>query len=176
MEARMDTKGIIIEAMRKLLAERGFHKITVQDILDAAHCSRGTFYRHFRDKYDIMNYFYLQIGKEILSDPEMDGKAKTEAILDAVLTHRDYFRGVVGTEGANSFKTFVAICAKRFYLSIYRQKEGHRAAIPEEIDFMADFLAGGCSSTIEKWIIGGERLSKSELADCLYQMTPEIFR
>ena len=106
MEARMDTKGIIIEAMRKLLAERGFHKITVQDILDAAHCSRGTFYRHFRDKYDIMNYFYLQIGKEILSDPEMDGKAKTEAILDAVLTHRDYFRGDIGYGRRELFQDF----------------------------------------------------------------------
>jgi len=58
-EHDMDTKGIIIEAMKQLLAEQRFDKITVQNIIDRAHCSRGTFYRHFKDKYDIMNYYYL---------------------------------------------------------------------------------------------------------------------
>ena len=56
----MDTKGIIVEAMKQLLAEQRFDKITVQNIIDRAHCSRGTFYRHFKDKYDIMNYYYLE--------------------------------------------------------------------------------------------------------------------
>ena len=59
-EHDMDTKGIIIEAMKQLLAEQRFDKITVQNIIDRAHCSRGTFYRHFKDKYDIMNY-YLRV-------------------------------------------------------------------------------------------------------------------
>jgi AcrR family transcriptional regulator len=41
-------------AMSELLAERAFHDITVQDILDRAGVARGTFYRHFRNKDDVL--------------------------------------------------------------------------------------------------------------------------
>lgn len=95
----MDTKGIIVEAMNQLLKEQKFEKITVQNIIDRAHCSRGTFYRHFKDKYDIMNYFYLETNQDIISNSELSGKEKTEAIVDSVLKNKEYFGGVADVEG-----------------------------------------------------------------------------
>ena len=45
----------IIEAFNKCIAQKSFEKITVQEICDGASVSKTTFYRHFRDKYDVMN-------------------------------------------------------------------------------------------------------------------------
>lgn len=36
-----------------LLNEKGFYKITIQDILDAALINRTTFYKHYADKYQL---------------------------------------------------------------------------------------------------------------------------
>ena len=41
-------------AMVHLLKSKPFEKITVQDILDETPVSRATFYKHYRDKYEIV--------------------------------------------------------------------------------------------------------------------------
>ncbi|MBR7927156.1 TetR family transcriptional regulator [Aerococcaceae bacterium zg-ZUI334] len=58
------TKMNITSALIKLLSEKSFSKISVQDILDTALINRTTFYRHYLDKYDLAN----QINAEILSE------------------------------------------------------------------------------------------------------------
>ena len=148
----------------------------LSDIIDRAHCSRGTFYRHFKDKYDIMNYYYLETNRDILSNSELSGREKTEAIVDSVLKNKEYFGGVVDVEGFNSFRNFVKQCSKQFYLAIYREKLRTGPSIPAEIDFMTDFLAEGCAATIDKWVIGDGGLPKEQLVDSLYRMTPEELR
>ena len=175
-EHDMDTKGIIIEAMKQLLAVQRFDRITVQNIIDRAHCSRGTFYRHFKYKYDIMNYYYWESNRDILSNSELSGREKTEAIVDSVLKNKEYFGGVVDVEGINSFRNFVKQCSKQFYLAVYCEKFRADASIPAEIDFMTDFLAEGCAATIDKWLIGDGGLSKEQLVDSLFRMTPEELR
>lgn len=47
------TREKIEEKFIQLLQEKSFPKITVQDILDAAGINRTTFYRHYRDKYEL---------------------------------------------------------------------------------------------------------------------------
>lgn len=43
----------ICNAMAALLAEKSFLKITVRDIMEKAEIQRATFYRYFRDKYEV---------------------------------------------------------------------------------------------------------------------------
>ncbi len=172
----MDTKGIIIEAFRKLLLENKFENIIVQDILDEAHCSRGTFYRHFKDKYDVMNYYYFATYQSILSDPNLQGVERIRVIIDTLLKNAHYFQGVVDTEGTNSFHTFARNSSRQYFLDIYRKKNGMHSSIPDRTRFMADFLSGGYASILKDWIINGNKLSEDELAECLYEMTPEEFR
>ena len=50
----MRTKEIITNAFIDLLKREPFSKITTQMILEASGVSRSTFYRHFKDKYDLM--------------------------------------------------------------------------------------------------------------------------
>lgn len=48
------TDKAISSAFLHLLEKKPFEKITVQDILDATPVSRATFYKHYRDKYEII--------------------------------------------------------------------------------------------------------------------------
>ncbi len=172
----MDTKGIIIEAFRKLLTKHKFDDITVQNILDEAHCSRGTFYRHFKDKYDIMNYYYSVSRQLINSEPGLSRTEKIRLIIDSFANNVHYFQGVVDTEGSNSFLVFIKNSSMQYFLDIYRNKTDSIDPIPARIRFMADFLSSGYASVIRDWIIKDNLLSKNELAECLYAMTPEDFR
>ena len=47
------TDKAIMHTFIELLKEKPFEKITVQDILDRTPVTRGTFYAHYQDKYEI---------------------------------------------------------------------------------------------------------------------------
>lgn len=48
------TCNLIREAFVKLMDEKGFKNITVNDIADGAIINRSTFYLHYTDKYDLL--------------------------------------------------------------------------------------------------------------------------
>ncbi|MGB9639634.1 MAG: TetR/AcrR family transcriptional regulator [Anaerolineales bacterium] len=54
------TRQLIEQAFEALLDERGFQSLRVQDITERAGINRATFYAHFTDKYDLLNYMVLQ--------------------------------------------------------------------------------------------------------------------
>lgn len=48
------TTGALHRALFELISERGYDRISVQDIIDRADVGRSTFYSHFRDKDDLL--------------------------------------------------------------------------------------------------------------------------
>lgn len=60
------TKEAIRQAMILLIEEKGFDALTVKDITTRANLNRGTFYLHYKDKFDLLD----QTLKEITLDLE----------------------------------------------------------------------------------------------------------
>lgn len=48
------TRKLINDALIELIEEKGFDGITIRDLTAKAGINRGTFYLHYRDKYDLM--------------------------------------------------------------------------------------------------------------------------
>jgi AcrR family transcriptional regulator len=49
------TRQAIMNTFIDLLAEKGFEKITINDIAQRANINRGTFYLHYVDKFDLLD-------------------------------------------------------------------------------------------------------------------------
>lgn len=48
------TRRLLHRSLIELMVERGYARITVQDVLDRADVGRSTFYSHYRDKDDLL--------------------------------------------------------------------------------------------------------------------------
>ncbi len=55
------TQKAIVEAFNTLISKYDFEKISVDMIIREADISRSTFYRYFRDKYEVMNVNYKNL-------------------------------------------------------------------------------------------------------------------
>ena len=58
------TRSLILQAFSDQLAEKGFESISVQDVTDKAEINRATFYAHFHDKYELLDYSISQMFKQ----------------------------------------------------------------------------------------------------------------
>lgn len=67
------TRRDLRAAMTALMERRGFDKITVSDVCAAAMVNRMTFYKHYRDKYDLLNDVILDVKNSIVRRMEEAG-------------------------------------------------------------------------------------------------------
>jgi len=51
------TREALLQSFGDLLAGKNFESISVQDVTEQAQLNRATFYAHFQDKYDLLNFF-----------------------------------------------------------------------------------------------------------------------
>lgn len=65
------TRLMLRDALVELIHERGYEKITVQDITKKATLNRATFYLHYRDKLDLLYQSSDEIIQELVASMNM---------------------------------------------------------------------------------------------------------
>lgn len=90
-----NTKQKIAAALRQLMNERPFEKITVQNLMDTTKMKRQSFYYHFQDTRDVLQWICRQELFEPLSQsqlPFVDWVMKAMTLLDR---DRRFYRRVL---------------------------------------------------------------------------------
>jgi AcrR family transcriptional regulator len=64
-ERSQATRGALVEAARRLFAERGFSGVGTEEIVRAAGVTRGALYHHFADKRELFEAVYEQLEEEL---------------------------------------------------------------------------------------------------------------
>lgn len=59
------TRQLLQESIISLILDKGYRKITVQDIIDRANVGRSTFYSHFRDKEDLLISSFEELALDL---------------------------------------------------------------------------------------------------------------
>jgi len=62
------TRSLLVDAGRKLFADRGFTDVSTQAIAAAAGVTRGALYHHFDDKATLFEAVYEQVEQELVAD------------------------------------------------------------------------------------------------------------
>ena len=83
-----ETKLLMAQALKKLIKDRPFSKITVQDIVDECNINRNTFYYHFENNYDLLYFTYSQEVQNI-AESFRNANALIPQAMDFVLDYID---------------------------------------------------------------------------------------
>ena len=87
MEKRVNNRIKILNAAWKLFEEKGYEETTVDEIIEATHTSKGTFYHYFKSKEDLLSLFsyifderYEELSKKL--DVDMNSFDKLMVLCD----------------------------------------------------------------------------------------------
>lgn len=64
------TKRALAASLIKLLSQKPLDKVTVKDIIEDCGVNRQTFYYHFKDIYDLVDWIFLEMASEFLEGKE----------------------------------------------------------------------------------------------------------
>lgn len=62
------TKRALEESLKKMMLKKPFDKITIADLTNDCGISRMTFYNHFKDIYDLVEWSCEEDGRQALKE------------------------------------------------------------------------------------------------------------
>ncbi|MCD8014268.1 MAG: TetR/AcrR family transcriptional regulator [Lachnospiraceae bacterium] len=142
------TKEIIIQTVMELLNERPFTKITVKDIVERCGINRNTFYYHFRDITDVMEYAFkreldriMQAKPERETDPSSGDADPSQTARREAQEKHSAFRLDDATEDIyDGLMKVVEMLQenRRAILHIYRYMD--RAVLQRQLDMLCEYI------------------------------------
>ena len=79
------TRNLLQDALRRLLEEKEFDKISVQDITEAATLNRATFYAHYSDKFALLEEFIRVSFLDILEEKNVRFNGTCPSALQVII-------------------------------------------------------------------------------------------
>lgn len=161
------TKKVLAYAIKDLMRQRPLSKITVGDICDACDMNRKSFYYHFRDKYDLVNWiFYTEFFEEYLRDE--DGMHTTDVLMRFCLFFQKnmaFYRAALKQTGQNSFYEYLGDVLKPLVVSRLKPHYGHEP----HFDFYVELFVDIYRDAVVRWVLGGCTPDAETFVQLLYQ-------
>ena len=155
---RQTTKEAIAQAFEGLLEKRSIDKITVKDIVTECGVNRQTFYYHFRDIYDLMEWALAKSIEKYAGlnlSAGMDWQEQIRQLFHFFYLHRTtVLHGYDATNRMQYERVVIKWASQmvRGRIDTYPQA----AYVPEEKkEFTAMVYARGCAGFLLEWVEEG---------------------
>lgn len=171
-----DTDSILADALLDLLKEKPFKKVTVEDIVNKCGASRSTFYRHFKDKYDLMDWIYLRKADNF-KGYQGTGGSKYLLLQGASYLKelQDYFTNIIQFHGQNSFTEFMFAYVFNYTKERILEKSGANSLTDDVLFSLKMYTAGQVYITSD-WLNSGLKESPEKIAQITYDNMPETLK
>lgn len=158
---------LLAQSLKELAESRSIEKITIKEITDRAGVIRPTFYNHFQDKYELLEWI---IETELLEPikPLLQNDMVPQALallFTGIEKDRKFYLKVCYLEGQNSFESIIKECARDMLMEVLTQK-GKQIPYPwlsQEI--IAEYHAQSLGFLVLKWLKTGMNISIQEMVD-----------
>ncbi len=172
---RKTAKEILAESFRELAETKNIDKITVKDIVENCGYSPATFYRNYKDKYDLIAWYYTEKIFEIQRRVGKDGYTWQDSYRDGTQFYKEnkaYLANLFTyTRGLDSFiqnMTQINYESCREYL--LRCSPDHK--LDKMTQVKLHLYCMGASRLISEWVLDQIDLTEDELTKALVETLP----
>lgn len=143
------TKKALGEAMKALMSTQTIRKVSVSDICQRCGINRKSFYYHFRDKYDLVNWiFYSEFILGRMRQNPCQGWEFITMVCNYFYENRTFYLNTMESTGQNAFTEYLYEALRPY---IFRFLRG-RMQNPKDRDFAARFFTDAFRCSILHWL------------------------
>lgn len=168
----LNTKRALAESLKSLLRARPLSKITIADITDGCGISRMTFYYHFRDIYDLIDWICREEGSRAIVG-RTDRETWQEGFCGLcryVLENRSFFASVYHSISREQIENYLySVIYDLLYRVVEEQSRGADIA-EEDKRLIADFYKYGFAGAALDWLGGGMKETPEALTEKLSRL------
>lgn len=158
---------LLAESFKELVEKKPIEKITIREITDLAGVIRPTFYNHFQDKYELLEWILVT---EIFDpmEPMIDKGELSQAVENALVTmqkEKGFYERAMKLTGQNSFAEIMTdhvagLILSRLSEGSLREKIYYQWLTPRRVAY---FFAGQIVYAVMEWLEDGMSVPPREL-------------
>ena len=167
-KSRKSVDDLLAQSFKELVCQQPIEKITIKQITDRAGVIRPTFYNHFEDKYNLLEWIMI---KDIVTpvQPLLSNGMINEAmilIFHNMRKEKDFYMHASKLEGQNSFRGMIErgiqlVLGSMIVDQKKKKKPINRWLTPEHL---AEYYSQSITYVLMTWIQGGMEMPPEELA------------
>src|SRR5215208_87489 len=172
------TQKLILEAMIELTAQKGFSKVTVRDITEYAGINRATFYRHYQDKFDLLDHYAKALYELSDATPETGPQILSKGIdkqsapgmvkmFEYIRANAKFYRAMLGKNGDPAFSEKIRQYIQKRILGLLPEKLRNEES---SIDLYLTYISSGSLGGLIWWLEHEMPYSPEEMATISYRL------
>ncbi len=178
------TRRLLRDALVALILEKGYDRVTVQDVLDRADVGRATFYAHFRDKDDLLVSGFEELRESLRqqlakftgaqADPLhlAEGLELTRVRFEHADDNRRLYQALVGKRGAGVIFRYaheeLASLLNEHFADVVAHR-GLQLAVPPDV--MVQYLVSALLGLLTWWLDNQMPYTADEMSRAFRQVT-----
>lgn len=148
------TKFAIEEAFKKQLETKSIDKITISDITDQCGINRMTFYYHFKDIYDLIQWSFAQEANKAINGKKtyetwQDGFLE---IFNTILENKVLIESVYHSVRKEQIQIYLYDITYDFLIGVVQEESSGMEVKEADKKFIADFYKCAFVGVILEWI------------------------
>lgn len=159
------TKRALAAALKELMEEKPFSKINIADICAKCSMNRKSFYYHFKDKYDLVNWIFDTEFMEDIENGKYDPNARKfhRDLCNYFYENRNFYRKAMKIRGQNSFSEHFRERCIPMFICVLENLVDEPGINEIQLNFFADaFLL-----SIERWILSKDCVQPDEFIEAM---------
>ena len=159
----MAGKESISEAYKILVIKEKTTKISVKELCENIGISRTTFYKYFKDAYDIIEYIFVQDAM-IPLDTLVSNKVKVRTLMEnwyaSFYENKEFYKTAIAENGQNSlFDTIISL------LTEYNREVYKNHLSGEDLEYFSYKYAAIQAMLLKKWMLEGMKTQPEKMAE-----------
>lgn len=166
------TKKALAQSLKELGATKILDKITVADITDHCGVNRQTFYYHFNDKYELLNWIYTEeLFIPLTEDINFDNWGeKLVELFKYMKQQKKFFMNTIKSSN-NFFAEYLNKVLMELFYKAIQDFDLYNHLDEKEKNIYARILAYGLTGVIVDWTLEGMKEDEDEIARILQKMS-----
>ena len=166
-----EMRRLISDTFSELVKTQDVDKITVTMLIGECHISRQTFYYHFQDKYELLDWFYY----EECFVPILDGitfdnwHLRIKQLLDTLKKEKVFYSNVIKNAG-EGFSNYLYSITSTLFEEAAAVLDEEGLVNGEEKKFIGSFYAYGICGVVMQWVTDGMKEQTDEVAQRLRRL------